>query len=195
MSIWWFILCWVLVFFFIIGISLILFYSKRIDQCRTWKVLYCRADQQGWRCSNLDTTNPTTTLADTITNVQNNTKLVPCPSNQDVPASGSTPAVYASYVLAPDPAGFCDTTKADSLQPEGCKSTTLAPLINFVGDPLVVPTDGKVTGQTIFDWYCNPSKPPNDTTSTKRTTWKNFLTLNSNFQISQSVVFQGQQGT
>jgi hypothetical protein len=195
MSIIWFIICWVLVLIFIIGITLILFYSKRIDQCRTWKVLYCRADQQGWRCTNLDTSNPTTTLADNIANVQDKTKLVPCPSNQDTPASGSTPAVYASYVLAPDPTGVCDTTKPDNLLPDGCKSTgVLGVLRNFPSDPLVVPSNGLVTGQTVFDWFCNANLPANTDTSNKRTAWKNFLALNPDFQLSTPVTFIGQQG-
>ena len=195
MSIIWFILCWVLVLIFIIGVTLILFYSKRIDQCRTWKVLYCRADQQGWRCSNLDTSNPTTTLADTISNVQNTTKLVPCPSNADTPASGSTPAVYASYVLAPDPTGTCDTTKPDSQLPVGCQSATIATLTNFPGDPLIIPSSGIINGENIYQWYCNASLPPAGQTSDKRLKWMNFIKLNPSFQTSQNVVFLGNQGT
>ena len=195
MSIIWFILCWVLVLIFIIGVTLILFYSKRIDQCRTWKVLYCRADQQGWRCSNLDTSNPTTTLADTISNVQNTTKLVPCPSNADTPASGSTPAVYASYVLAPDPTGTCDTTKPDSQLPVGCQSATIATLTNFPGDPLTIPANNLITGIDLFNWYCNASLPPAGQTSDKRAVWMNFIKLNPSFQTSQNVVFLGNQGT
>ena len=195
MSIIWFILCWVLVLIFIIGVTLILFYSKRIDQCRTWKVLYCRADQQGWRCSNLDTSNPTTTLADTISSVQNTTKLVPCPSNADTPASGSTPAVYASYVLAPDPTGTCDTTKPDSQLPVGCQSATIATLTNFPGDPLIIPSSGIINGENIYQWYCNASLPPAGQTSDKRLKWMNFIKLNPSFQTSQNVVFLGNQGT
>lgn len=195
MSIIWFILCWVLVLIFIIGVTLILFYSKRIDQCRTWKVLYCRADQQGWRCSNLDTSNPTTTLADTISNVQNTTKLVPCPSNADTPASGSTPAVYASYVLAPDPTGTCDTTKPDSQLPVGCQSATIATLTNFPGDPLTINSSKILNGTDLFNWYCNPNKAPASMDSNKRAVWKNFLSLNPNMTISKSVNFIGQQGT
>jgi hypothetical protein len=197
MNIFFYLLGWFFILLIVIAITLILLYSKRIDQCRTWKTLYCRSGQSdGWRCTSLSGPNPTVTLGDTIASVQDTTKLVPCPSSDDIPASGSTPIQYASYVLAPDPTGTCDTTQSDANLSEGCKSTgPLAALKTFPGNPLVIPTSGIINGQNIFDWYCDSTRVKNADDSAKRAAWIAFTDLNPDFTLSKSVTFLGQQGT
>lgn len=191
-----FIIGWVLIFLFIIGVGLIAFYSQRVDACRTWKTLYCRArPTDGWRCTNLGSSKAETTLADTLLDVKNKTELVPCPSLDDT-GTGTT-KVYASYVLKPNPDNtiFCDTKQDDSVLPLGCKSTgPLAALKSFPADPLIVPTDGKVKPSDIFAWYCNPLKNKNSDSSAKRTAWKAFIEQNIDFQLSQPITFLGQAG-
>jgi hypothetical protein len=184
---------WVLILIIVIAITVVVYFSTRINQCRTNQILYCYANQtNGWRCTNTSGSTPTTTLADTISAVQNTTQLVPCPSTADKPGP---PIVYASYVLAPSATGVCNTNLPDNQLPAGCKSTgPLAALVNFPGDPYVIPPDGLVTAQSIFNWYCNPALPPNADNSTKRADWMNFIALNPDFQVSQPVTFVGQQG-
>jgi hypothetical protein len=190
-----YIIGWILILLFIVGLTLVIFYSRRIDQCRTYKTLYCHATEaNGWRCTNADPANPTTTLAAQIAGVQSTVGLVPCPSNADTPASGTNPAVFASYVLAPadDGTANCNTNLPDSQLPDGCKSTgPLKALINFPGDPLVVPSNGIVLPSTVFNWYCDPTMGPNSDLSTKRAAWKAFIALNPDFQKSQPIVFAG----
>ena len=188
-----FIIGWVLIFLFVIGIGLIAFYSQRIDKCRTWKTLYCRAGQSdGWRCTNIEGSTNITTLADTLADVKNKTELVPCPSSDDTGIG--TSKVYASYVLKPnpDPAIFCDTTRPDAENPIGCRTGgVLGALLNFPGDPLIN-DDQKVTPLDVFNWYCRADLPKNSDLSAKRAAWKAFIKQNVDFQVSQPIQFTGQ---
>jgi hypothetical protein len=191
-----FIIGWVLIFFFVIAILLIAFYSSRIDQCRTYATLYCYArEEDGWRCTNIGGATPFTTLASTLADVADKTQLVPCPSTDDVKGTGTAGTVYASYVLAPSTTGTCDTNISDALLPDGCKSTlTLADLKAVPGDPYLVPAGGIVTAQSVFNWYCNPLLPHALDNSAKRAAWLAFIRANPDFQKSQQIVFTGNTG-
>lgn len=193
-----FIIGWVLILFFIIAVSLVAYFAQRTDQCRTWKILYCYADNtSGWRCADPNA-GADITLNKTLADVASTTQLVPCPSTADIPGVDGKETVYASYVLAPSPESdnvFCDTTIPDPTRPVGCRSTgPLGQMITFAGDPLVVPTDGKVSSMDVFNWFCDPTRGKNGDNDPKTVIWKNFLKLNPDFQVSRPIQFQGQTG-
>lgn len=180
MSLTLYIICWILIILIVVALSLIIIYGRFIDNCRTSKVLYCYAGENGWRCNGPDGPG-TITLQDQLDLINNICNPIDCTSLGDpVPyVPGST-----KYTVLP----FNDSFDCGIDAGYPCSDSTSYDLLNYPGDPLV-PTDAAITGEDLMSWFCNPNVT---LTQTKIDSLNAFTTAHPDSIYCQPVTFKGQ---
>lgn len=183
MSLGLYIMGWVLIIMIVLAVSLIVYYGKKIDECRTSKTLYCYAGENGWRCDiNGDSTN-VTTLKSVLDSHKEKCQPIDCPTSED-----PTPRVAGEtkYTIMPIlPSLDCGTNPNDP-----CDKTepAIKALLDLVDDPYTaLDTDSTINKDNLMAWYCNPDKPLTDA---KIKAYNNLLTYNKKIHDCNSVRFK-----
>ncbi len=183
MSIIWYVIAWILILLIIVALSFVIIFGRKIDNCRTSKVLWCYADETtGWRCDGPDGPG-TITLHDQLAFINEACNPIACPSLGDpVP----TTAANAQFTVLPfDDAFICGTEAGFPCNPS--TDLTSNNLINFPNDPLV-PINNTITGEQLMEWFCNISEP---LSTTKIAALNAFTQAHPEAYICQSVTFKG----
>lgn len=170
---------WILLCLIIIGAGLIILFGRQIDQCRTSKVLYCYAGDNGWRCDSA-TTPGAYTLKDQLANMITNCGPIDCTTLGD-----ALPVVPGKtlFSILPFDTNFSCSTVGGSCDP--LTDATSNTVLNFPGDPLT-PTNGKITGEDLMSWFCNPNK---EATAAKIIALNSYTHAHPDAYLCKKVVF------
>jgi hypothetical protein len=124
-----------------IAIAFILSYANKIEKCRTSKILYCYADDNGWRCTN------GTTLKDQLEEYNKNCTPTFCDSLENNPTNLLLPFIDKDITI---PLPINENSPFNSLENDR------------IQDKYDI---DKITGATVLStknlriWFCNKDKP------------------------------------
>jgi hypothetical protein len=183
MSLGLYVFAWILIILIVVALSLVIIYGRKIDDCRTSKVLWCYAGENGWRCDGPDGPG-TITLQNQLALINTACNPVDCTTLGDVVPS--TPGSTKFTVLPFDDVFECGIDIGFPCNPE--VDLTSFDLLNFPGDPLI-PTGNNITGSDLMSWVCNPLEP---LTGAKAAALNAFTSAHSDAYLCQSVSFKGQ---
>jgi len=181
-----FIIAWILILLIVVALSLVIIYGRKIDDCRTSKILYCYAGENGWRCDGPEGPG-TITLQDQLEFVNFACNPIDCVSLGDpLPSTtGST-----QFTVLPFAEAFnCGTDIGFECNPEIDLSSFN--LLNFPGNPLI-PTGNIITGPDLMKWFCDSNYVLSDQ---KAAALNNFTAAHPEAYLCQSVTFKGQTVT
>ena len=175
-------ICWFLIILLVVALSLVIIYSRKIENCRTSKVLYCYVGKDnGWRCNSPD---GVVTLHDQLIQISQACNPIDCPTLGD-----TTPDVPGTtqFTILPLNSDFSCGIATGGYACNPQTDETSNTLLNFPGDPLIPANGTSITGPDIMNWFCNINKPA---TTSKVAALNEFTSVHSNAYACNTIDFK-----